>query len=241
MLNLLKGRCIYKSPLGVRVYQTILYRWITFETAALQTKISRINPKKIQLNYVHQLTLAARQNQGKCCLLGLGGAAVAHALSPFGNEILAIEKNLDVIDIAKNYFMTDSLKKLNIIHQDARLFVEECQQQFQHLLIDLYDATSFPNECNNAGFFSHCRRLLMPEGTLAINLAGLNDHWPIFLNIKEQFPHNTVCLPVNGTANIVILASNHKSINPLIDLLKKQKGLKKLAWDSKWGYVAQID
>ena len=175
-------------------------------------------------------------------MLGLGGAAVAHLLAPdLGNsKLIAVENNADVIQIAATYFMTERLKNMTVIHQDAHLFVQQCDTRYQHLLIDLFDANSFPANCNTPEFFENCRRILLPDGILALNIANLHEQWPVFQQIQKHFYQRTVLLPVKGTANMVMLACNSSSIASLLNLLKNSGHLKELSWDAMWGCIAKI-
>lgn len=236
------GRCIYQSPNGAKIYQNLLYRWLTFDNRAIQTLINRRHPERSELSYIKQLTLAVRAKPVDCCLLGLGGAAVAHLLAPYlgASQLIAIEHDVEIIEIAKNYFMIDRLKNMMIIHQDANIFVQQCNVRYQHLMIDLFNAHSFPAHCNTYNFFSNCKRIVLANGILAVNLANLQEQWPVFQLIREIFNQQTVSLPVKGTANMVILAYNGESITPLINLIKKTTDLKKLSWDATWGCIAEI-
>lgn len=243
MWKTIAGRCIYHLPSGLKVHQNALYRWLTLGSNAIQTLISRRHPETPRLSYIHHLTLAARDNPGNCCLLGLGGAGVAHALSPYLNklQLIAVESSHEVIETAKKYFMTNCLENLSIIHQDANLFVQRDTTCYQHLLIDIFDAYSFPAHCNNLCFFNNCRNRLLPDGILAVNLANLQEQGPIFSIIRELFGNRTIALPVKGTANMIILACNNDSVLPLLHLIKNSRDLKKLVWDERWGYIAQLN
>ena len=236
------GHRIYQAPTRETVHQNFFYRWLTFDSNVLQTLISRRNPKQPGLRYINELTVAIRAQPADCCLLGLGGAGVAHALGPYLHQstLTAVENNKVIIDIAKLYFMTDHLKQLTIIHQDANVFVQQCKIAYQHLMIDLYCHHSFPKHCNNEAFFAACKTLLRPEGVLALNLANLDEQWSVYQNMKAIFSHSLLWLPVKGTANMVVLACNSPTVTPLLALLKKKQCLKKLTWDPVWGCIAEI-
>lgn len=242
MWKTLGGKCIYQAPNGESVYQNYLYRWLTLNSDALQTLISRHSPEKPELGYIHQLAFAVREKPADCCLLGLGGAGVAHALMPYlsNSKILAVESNPAVINIATDYFMVDSLKNLSVLNQDANLFVQQCKTSYQHLMVDLYESHAFPAHCNTLEFFLHCRRLLLPDGILALNLTNVQEQWPLFEHVREIFCQRTVSLPVKGAANMIVLACNSTSVAPLLDLLTKSQRLKELKWDARWGCIARI-
>lgn len=241
MWKTLAGRCIYTNDSGMKVEQNLFYRWLKFDSNALQTVIRRRQPQAPVLEYIYPLTLCARASPGKSCLLGLGGGGGAHALGPYlgSHQLDAVEIDHNVITIADNFFMTKTIKNLNIIHQDANKFVQCARIQYQHLMIDLFDANSFPENCNNTNFFEQCRRLLLPGGILTINLANIHEQWPIFNHIRNHFPYSTVSFPVKNSANMVVLAYKGKSVNSLLDLLNRHQRLKQLTWDPKWGYVTR--
>lgn len=236
------GRCIYHNLNGIQVRQNMAYRWLTLGSDAIQTLIYRRHPERHGLNYIQILTLMARMNPAVSCLLGLGGAGVAHVLAPYlGNIPLdTVENNSEVIDICSRYFLIERIKNLNIIHQDAFLYVQSTAARYQHLMIDLFDAHSFPAQCSHVEFFEHCRRILLPGGIVAINLANLHEQWRVFMHIRAHFDQSTVSIPVKGTQNMIVLAYKGVSVKPLLSMLEKQ-GLKQLTWEPKWGYVARIN
>jgi spermidine synthase len=235
------GRRIYKSASGIYVFQNPFFRWLQFDSDAFQTVLNRYFPEKPGLSYLKPLLWPVQLQPSSCCMLGLGGAGAAHALSPFLNhsKLTIVEANAEVIDIARRYFMLDKLTNLNILHQDANLFVQECQLQFQYVLVDLFTADSFPHHCNTDAFFSNCKRLLKPEGILVVNLANRHEQWPIFQLIKQQFSLSTLALPIADCSNMIIFARNNGSITPLLELLKMNKKIKTVVWDAKWGCIAK--
>lgn len=236
------GRCIYNGSEGIRVYENFLYRWLRFDSKALQTLINRYFPARPELNYIKPLMVMAKQKPGNCCILGLGGAGVVHALAfPLHNyRITVVENNAEVIAVAARFFMSGKFTNVEIIHQDAEQFVQQTPAKFSHVLVDLFNADNFPENCNNEAFFARCRGLLTDDGTLAVNLANSFEQKPIFNLIRQQFCRNTIVLPVKKSANIIILASNHQRSSELADFLMQDKLLKKLSWHSEWGYVGEM-
>ncbi|ARG97346.1 spermidine synthase [Legionella micdadei] len=236
------GHCIYQSTSGIRVFQNPIFRWLQFDSRAIQTLINRYCPQKPGLSYIKSLIFAVTLQPESCCMLGLGGGGAAHALSPLlgKDKLVIVERDDEVIDVASRFFMINQLENLSIIHQEANLFIRECQTQFQHLLVDLFDANAFPTSCNNDEFFLHCKRLLKPGGILAVNLANRHEQWPIFQLIQKSFQRSTIVLPVLDSPNMIVLAQNSDSMDTLLNRLKKNKTCKKITWDSKWGCVAKI-
>lgn len=242
MWRTLAGRCVYESPNKVRVYQNIFYRWLTINSDVYQTILNRKNPEIPALSYLIPLTLAVMLKPDKCCLLGLGGAGVPHLLSSYLESVplLAVENNPEVISLAKKYFFADKVKNLIVIQNNAKDFVENSKETFQHLLVDLFTDSSFPDDCNNYDFFLNCRKLLNNEGILGVNVATSHENWEIFKHIRTVFHLNTIVFPIKDSVNIVILACNSDSVLPLLNLIKNNWRVKKISWDDTWGLVAQI-
>lgn len=235
------GRCIHQTPTGARVYENKHYRWLMFNSAALQTLIHRQYPERIALHYLHPLILALQASPGNACLLGLGGGGLLHAIAPTlqNHHIVAIDNDTEIIEIASTYFMNPRSPTVTIIQQEASLFVATCQTSFQHVLIDLFDAHRFPMTCKTPLFFSNCRALLKPNGFLALNSANPQDHWQLLTLIREHVSRHTVSFPIKKTTNHVILTTISDTIHPLLNLIQSTLPLKKLSWDPQWGCLAE--
>ncbi|WP_454780821.1 spermidine synthase [Legionella sp. WA2022007384] len=228
------GRCIYTSPSGYKVYQNGCYRWLTLGSNALQTVINRHKPHKPVLYYLPALTIMARNDPGVTCLLGLGGAGVALMLKDA--PIIAVDNSEEVIEIAKRFFMIDRLKNLTVIHENAVDYVQKCEINFTHLIVDLYNANHFPPECANTQFFASCKRIITENGILAVNLANIKEQYPIFQLIKNQFNH-TLVVPIRKSANMVILAAKNESKELFMEKIKETGAFKRIIWVDSWGYV----
>lgn len=237
----LGGRCLKRTAQGACVFDNFFFRWLTLDSKALQTVLNKCNLQKPGLHYINALVFMAREKPGPSCMLGLGGAAIAHALSPYMKNfrICAVEQSDEIIELAAQYFMTDRIPNLDIIHEEASFFVKNSPQQFRHIMIDLFNAESFPVSCCNEAFFSDCKQLLVPGGFLAVNLANRDEQRPIFDMIRKHFSA-LVAIPVKKCANLVLIASENEQVMPLLDVFKRSKQLKNLTWDETWGCVAEF-
>lgn len=234
MIQTLAGRCIHRTDGGVRVMDNALFRWMMFESSAIQTLLYKPAPHKYGLPYIRYLTFMAQILPGSIALLGLGGAGAAHTLS--GKPLTIVELNPEVVELARDYFMLDRIQPVEVILADACDFVRNDAQRYDHLLIDLYDAHRYPSNCNNPEFFDECYQRLHDGGILAINLANHHDHRPVFDLIRERFAGATVCLPVKNRENLVVLAS--KGDKRLLDTFAQHKQVASFRWDQAWGCVA---
>lgn len=242
MLKTTFGRCLYQSPSGLRVYQNACYRWLTFGNTILQTLIHRRHPERAGLKYILPLVELVRTFPGDCCLLGLGGGGIAHAISPILSEyrLIAVEQNEEVMDIAARYFMTDTLSHLTSIHDNAATFVQSATTAYQHILVDLHDANDFPLACHTDAFFAGCKARLRPTGILAVNLMQIQKNITLFNRIRQQFEERTIVIPVTGTTNSLVIALNEKKSTRFLRQLEEMSFLKSIIWNPDWGLVGQI-
>jgi spermidine synthase len=236
------GRCLYQSSQGIRVFQNLLFRWLQFDSLALQTVLNRYAPHRPELRYIKSLIIAVQLQPQTCCMLGLGGGGAAHALSPIlkDQKLDIIEDSAEVIEVAKRFFMIDRLQNIAIIQDEASNYIKMCSSKYQHILIDLYTAHGFPSQCNNEEFFVNCKKALKPGGVLAVNLANAKEHFPLFQLIQKQFGRATIAVAVPGTANLIIFAKNSTTIDLFLNLLKKNGKIRQLTWTEIWGYVATL-
>lgn len=242
MLKTLLGRCIYESESGFRVYQNFKYRWLTLGTDALQTLINRRYPNQAGLEYIPPLIKMVTQFPGDCCILGLGGAGLPHALFPIlpNAQITAVDNNQEVIDIARRYFRSEHISNLTTIHQNAANFVQSTSDTYQHMIIDLYNGCEYPCECNNKAFITYCKALLKPEGILAINLINIEKEKDLFQYIRNEFNHWTLTVPIKGTSNTIVFAYHLVKSNNFLDKIQSMSFVKKLHWDARWGIIGEI-
>lgn len=234
------GRCIYESPLGIKVHQNLFYRWLTFGGGILQTLMNRRHPERSGLQYIEPLRQMVFSFPGDICLLGIGGAGVARALCPVLKQfgMVAVDNNQEVISIAKKYFNAADINNLMMLHENACKYVQFSKERFQHLIVDLHDSFDYPVECSNAWFFEHCRRLLKPQGFLAINLINIHEKRSLFQLIRAEFNDCTLVIPIKGLANCIVFAGNMSSLREFLDKIQNLKFISQLFWDEVWGYMA---
>lgn len=234
------GHSIYKSP-HMEIRQNGWYRWLMFQDRThIQTVLQRRHPHKPAMPYLNALTLALRTQPGPTCLLGLGGGGLLHMAAPYLQQhpITAVEINEEVITIGYQYFMLDTLRAFTIVQQDAHTFMTETQHSYQHILIDLYSASGFPETCAQQDFFELSKQRLCPTGFLAINLVHIQQESPILERVKAVFDNVTLCIPVPSSTNIIVLAMQSKSA--LISFVTSNPTLTAFIWDPIFGYMAKF-
>ncbi|VEB35909.1 Uncharacterised protein [Legionella sainthelensi] len=70
----------------------------------------------------------------------------------------------------------------------------------------------------------------------AINLANLNEQYPLFQLLKKQFK-NTLIIPIKNSANMVIYAVKSDNMESFINKMEQTAAFKRIIWVESWGYV----
>jgi spermidine synthase len=233
-------KLIYESQNNLYIYENQIYRWLTLNSNMIQTLINKYQPHKPSLKYIKAITLGIKNVPKPSCLLGLGGGGLAHFIDHLNIKLTTVEISNEVINLASKYFMINKLKNLDIINQDANLFVSNHFMQYHHLIIDIYNSDNFPSSCMNYDFFENCRLMLNTNGMLAINIAGVNEYLKAAKLLKHIFNNKIISIPIKNTANFIIYAINNNSIEPLITLFQSSKDIKSLIWSTEFGYIASM-
>lgn len=134
--------------------------------------------------------------------------------------------------------MIDHLKKLTVVHENAKDYIETCKRKYNHVIIDLYNANHFPPECADANFFASCKRIMTEDGFLAINLANIKEQDAIFQLVRNQFKH-TLVIPIRKSSNMVIFAAD-ESKELFMNKIKQTSAFKRIIWVESWGYVGDF-
>lgn len=103
-------------------------------------------------------------------LLGYGGGSAAqiiHQKINHESQIVAVEKDKKVIDLANKYFYSQDVK---LLHDDAFDYVKRAQKsgwKYSMIVIDLFINTEIPNF--ELGFFESINSILEPNGVAVLN------------------------------------------------------------------------
>jgi len=117
------------------------------------------------------------QNIDKALILGFGVGSIATILQDEINlncEITGIEYDPVINEIGAKYFKTERFKNTNIIQIDALKFVENCQDKFQLIAIDLFNDLEVPEQFMKVSFLRKVLKLLESNGELFFNCIAYN-------------------------------------------------------------------
>lgn len=113
-----------------------------------------------------------RKRPGSALILGLGGGSIATLMTrrwgPF--PITGVERDEEIIEIARREFGIDQLDHLTIVAADAFAWMRSCRHTFDAICVDLYVAGKLAHGALSAPFLRDVCRSLAPSGEVTYNL-----------------------------------------------------------------------
>ncbi|WP_047549662.1 spermidine synthase [Psychroserpens sp. Hel_I_66] len=154
------------------------------------------------------------QKTNSVLILGLGGGSVIETLRDdfkYEKQITAVDIDPVVIKIAEDEFGIKNNDKLNIICQDALLFVEQNTQEFDLIIIDLFIDVDIPKPFLKLHFWSHILNLKSSNGVILFNASlekeKTDDLKKIIAFLKSKVYKVDVFEKVNDV-NTVLISKN---------------------------------
>ena len=111
-------------------------------------------------------------------VLGVAGGSVIKTLVDeinFEGKITGVEIDKYVITIANEYFHLDQIQNLEIVIDDAFEFVLKTKENFDLIIIDIFQDTKMPNFLFETFFINRICDLLQPKGFILFNTMVLSD------------------------------------------------------------------
>jgi spermidine synthase len=111
-------------------------------------------------------------------VLGVAGGSVIKTLVDeinFEGKITGVEIDKYVITIANEYFHLDQIQNLEIIIDDAFEFVLKTKDNYDLIIIDIFQDTKMPNFLFETFFINRICYLLQPKGFILFNTMVLNE------------------------------------------------------------------
>jgi spermidine synthase len=129
-------------------------------------------------NLLHP-ALTAHRDPRKVLIVGGGdGGAAEEALKhPSVDEVVLVELDAKVVDIAKRYFEAIhhgvfDHPKLRLLIEDGLKFLAETDERFDLIALDLPDPVGPASELYEETFFRDCKRALAPGGAMALHMGS---------------------------------------------------------------------
>jgi predicted O-methyltransferase YrrM len=114
---------------------------------------------------------------GDILVLGVAGGSVIKTLvDEIGckGNITGVEIDAEIIEVANKYFGLDRIPNLQIVIDDAFEYVLKTKQQYNLIIIDVFQDTVMPNFLFESFFANRLAILLKENGLILFNTMTLN-------------------------------------------------------------------
>lgn len=130
----------------------------------------------------------------KVLVLGVAGGSVIKALVDdvkYKGQIIGVEIDPEIIEIANTYFNIDQIKNLEIVIEDAFEFVLRTKDKFDLIIIDIFQDTKMPSFLFETHFIQRVNCLLNINGFILFNTMVINEKNKIRnLDYRKKFDDN---------------------------------------------------
>lgn len=189
-------------------------RYLHFGTHWIQGAMRIAKPYDLVLAYTQQMMawmmFYDAKESDRLAFLGLGSASLLRFCTRHtASQLTAVEINPQVISMCRAFFRLPESERVQVELDDAQEWVQDPLNidQFQVLMIDLYDAHALGPVCSSLEFYQGCHRSLTENGIASINLFGSHPSFQRNVeNIRTAFNGQVLVLPEVEEGNTIVLA-----------------------------------
>jgi spermidine synthase len=207
-LDAIKFNTRHTSLSIVRTANTLELR---FGADSLQSLINIKNPHRLELKNLKYLLgillfLPAPQN---ILLLGTGGGSLIHFLKYHfpQSRLTSVDFDTELQALMhQNMLLPEADENLHYVIDDAAHFIHHCAQQFDLILVDIFDGSQSPDWLLKVSCIRQMQNLLSNRGAIAYNLLIDSKYAfnSFYRDLTRVFEQQVLFLPVDGYDNILI-------------------------------------
>jgi len=135
--------------------------------------------EELAFTYTKYYRLYKNYNPEAKTALMLGGAGYTYPRDYLRNnpegKIDVVEIDPEMTRLAKQYFFLKDDPRMNIIHQDARIYVEDNHTKYDVIFVDVFNGITPPYYLTTTEFFDNLKNRLNKNGVVMINLLAATD------------------------------------------------------------------
>jgi spermidine synthase len=137
----------------------------------IQTEMNLASKKSVSeyVSLLDSITPQAMLDE-KALVLGLGGGLTANLFRSKHYSVIGVEFDSRITDCAKNFFYLDP--EVASINQDARFFINHCEEKFDLILADVFKAEEQPSHVLTAESLLKIKSMLTDSGLFFVNWHG---------------------------------------------------------------------
>ena len=166
----------------LQVVDTESMRSLYFDSPVEQSRLYFHAPMSLSFEYqqVIETQILQRHQQKpvqRVLMLGMGGGSIAshlNALQP-DIQIHIVELRQAVIDIAYDYFHLPEEPEIEVMQEDALIYIEEALSEYDVIIVDVFDDSGLPGPFTANAFQQNLLKNLKPAGLVLFNLWAHQD------------------------------------------------------------------
>lgn len=167
---------------------------------AMQSQMDLNDPSKLVLYYTKSFHLINLLNPQLEEVLFVGGGGFSGPKSFLENydnitQIDVVEIDPVVVDVAQRYFFVPKDQRLEIITDDARVFLTQTDRKYDAIILDAYSGYEIPFHLMTEQFYEILDERLTEKGIIVSNFLGTlqgqnsNLFQSNYKTLEEVFPH----------------------------------------------------
>ena len=193
-------------------------RFDSANNKAIQSRIEINNLYQVSLKNLQYLlgVLLFIPPLNRILLLGVGAGSLIHFIQhqfPVA-KITAVEMDAELLEIMQQHaYLPKGSTHLEYVIEDAFQFLQNNKQQFDLILVDIFDGQQSPAWILDRKTSRLLQSKLSPQGAVAYNLL-INSEFvfnKFYGEIRQIFQQQTLCLGVEGFENTLIYALKNQS------------------------------
>jgi len=175
----------------------------------VQSSMRVARPNDLELAYTRSMMAFLLFKQPKHILMiGLGGGSLAKFVyhrMPHA-RVTVVEISAKVVAAARSHFcLPEDDERLQLVIDDAAEFVASTTEVFDAVMVDGFNEHCQVESLATESFYSHCQRLLCPDGVLVVNLWGSDTNYSnYFERITAVFGGQVLALPAEKRGNVIV-------------------------------------
>lgn len=176
----------------------------------LNTKDSNYSYGGLQIVLEEGLNLLPIMNFKNALILGIGAGCVVDSLRnkySFHGKIVGVELDPVVINLAKTEFGLFDFENIEVLKEDAAVYVKKSKDLFDLIVVDLFINIEVPSIFYGQEFWDDVEKIVADDGFVLFN-AGIDWEMESMYEFLERIPDSFVyqkILNVNGCNTLVIM------------------------------------
>ena len=166
----------------LQVVDTPQMRSLYFDSPVEQSRLYFHAPMSLSFEYqqVIEAQILQRHQQKpvqRVLMLGMGGGSIASHLNALQPEmqIHIVELRQAVIDIAYDFFHLPQEPEVEVMQEDALIYIEEALSEYDVIIVDVFDDSGLPGPFTANEFQQNLLNNLKANGLVLFNLWAHQD------------------------------------------------------------------